>query len=118
MDYPPPEAVYWILKGCLEELAQRRMMRPIRITGVKEVKLIKWKFAGKDPRTLWKGKDREDAAGVKLWEIATKCYVRLCFSRKEDRKLMRTASEFSWSILETFTTSSSFSLSRTYHKEE
>jgi hypothetical protein len=87
VDYPPPEAVYWILKGCLEELSDKGMMRPCGLPTVQEAKAAR---TGADRKRMMngeltgglgdtgrrlKGKERKEQAGSELWGIAGKCYV-------------------------------------------
>lgn len=81
VDYPPPEAVYWILKGCLEELDEKGMMRPCGVSSVLQAKHARWmrgqvaKVGPVDLTRRLKGKERELEAGVALWDIAVTCHV-------------------------------------------
>lgn len=61
--YPPPQAVYWIITGCLKELMAKGMIR--------ECKLHEWQSLG---MTLTDG-DRSMRISRRIKALADKCYV-------------------------------------------
>jgi hypothetical protein len=70
---PPPQAIYWILSGCIEELVKRKLASNIRLLewGQTEKAQADFELSRKDGYSC----DEHKVASLKLADIAQKCCV-------------------------------------------
>ncbi|WWC66819.1 uncharacterized protein I206_100726 [Kwoniella pini CBS 10737] len=65
---PPPEAIYYILKGCIEEMMSKNM--------IKNRQLLEWTRAEDQWRTWKKSEDKIKRYSGALAQLAIKCYEK------------------------------------------
>jgi hypothetical protein len=70
---PPPQAIYWILSGCIEELVKRQLAADTRLLTWEELEVKRKEVARRrcDGRPV----DKRTEASMKLADMAIKCCV-------------------------------------------
>jgi hypothetical protein len=92
VDYPPPQAIYWILTSCLRELMSKGLVREMKLLEWKALRLVSGRQAsivqgcvvngdlknvigGKDPKAKEGLAQRKERVCVRLAKLAEECHV-------------------------------------------